>query len=170
MSGRLGASAVEVVHAQGREELPLVAPISGGLFTMGSDSIHEAEAPNPPHLVELSPFWAGIHPVTNAEYRAFTNATGAPPPFMPDAHRFGQPDQPVVGVSYREAQAYGVWAGGSLPTEAQWELCARGFDGRRYPWGDEEPTDGVASFAQDPGDPDIEDALLACRPSGTKGS
>ena len=98
--------------------------------------------------VTLPEFWIDKTPVTNAEYARFVAVTGHRPPkhwegkTPPDELR----DHPVTYVSWHDAVAYGKWAGKRLPTEEEWEKAARGSDGRKYPWGNQQPTSQLCNF------------------------
>jgi len=70
--------------------------------------------------------FVGTTPVTNTQYRAFIDATGFAEPPTWQRPAFRADDAPVTGVNWFEACAFAVWAGGSLPTEADWLAAARG--------------------------------------------
>lgn len=127
--------------------------IPGGSFAMGSDQISEDETPI--HRVRISPFRLAETPVTNRQYALFLEATSHEEPAYWRDRRFSDPEQPVVGVSWDDAQTFCAWLAKhsglavTLPSEAQWELAARGEDGRTYPWGSQPPTPELACFDQD---------------------
>jgi formylglycine-generating enzyme required for sulfatase activity len=122
--------------------------IPAGEFIMGSDSSVDRLAQtdeSPQHRLQITDFYIMRYPVTNAQYRLFMDATGHRPPRFWNKGEYpaDQADHPVVGVSFRDAAAFCLWAAEvtglpiRLPTEAEWEKAARGSDGRIYPWGNE---------------------------------
>lgn len=116
--------------------------IQGGTCLIGSTEDNNW----PVHSVTLKSFWMGRYPVTVAEYAEYIAAGEGTAP--DDWERqLPYPNRPVVYVDWQQASGYCEWAGGCLPTEAEWEYAAR--SGRAevlYPWGCEEPETYKANF------------------------
>jgi len=117
--------------------------VPGGSFTMGSPYNTWGNAPYT-QQVTLNGYWLDKYDVTVAQYCAFCAATGRALPSFPTGYSWtgktGWHDpalqqHPIVNVSWFDAQAYAIWAGMALPTEAQWEFAACGPASLNYPWG-----------------------------------
>jgi formylglycine-generating enzyme required for sulfatase activity len=129
------------MNAQGFPELrrvrdgAVMVQIPEGEFLMGN---LETEGAPLPHTVYVSSFLMDKLPLTVGRFKRFAAATGRPLP--PDPYWGVHDDFPVAFVRWDEAKAYCEWVGGRLPTEAEREKAARGTDGRKFPWGNEEPS------------------------------
>ena len=149
--------------------------VSEGEFTMGTmgtDDVWSDEKPE--HLVYLDWYWMHQTEVTNNLFTAFTKATGYQTkaeqdggfmlwnpetrssdfvefdwahPQGPESDLNGMGEYPVINVNWNDAMSYCQWAGGRLPTEAEWEKAARGTEGFLFPWGNEFNTD-VTTFCE----------------------
>lgn len=117
--------------------------VPGGYFWMGSDEGEVDE--KPVRHVWVDSFFIDRFPVTNAAYGVYLRESGHEKPLYWNDEKCDAPGQPVVGITWAEADAYCEWRSQkehvriTLPTEAQWEKAARGDDKRKYPWGNQPP-------------------------------
>ncbi len=116
--------------------------VPAGLFLMGTQG---GDGPDrPQHQVTLSAFRIDVLEVTQVEYRACVEAGACSMPELLTDDR--EPEHPVTWVTWEQAWDYCAWKGGRLPSEAEWEKAARGEDGRKFPWGEDDPDCTRANF------------------------
>jgi len=132
---------------------PTAVEIPAGTFERGST---RAPDEGPVRSIQLDAFAIDLTEVSLADFEQFARRGWADDKLWStagidwrNAHPGGSGRElraadrhdthPVVGVSWYEAQAYCSWAGGTLPTEAQWERAACGGRQQTYPWGDHRP-------------------------------
>lgn len=127
-----GLGAQQAVRADNGAAMVLV---QAGEFWMGSDDGNDDEKPR--HRIDLDAYSIDRYEVTNGLYKRFMEATGRAAPRHWSHGDLNGVSQPVVGVSWHDADAYCRWVRKRLPTEAEWEKAARGDDGPTYPWGEE---------------------------------
>ncbi|MGI8889276.1 MAG: formylglycine-generating enzyme family protein, partial [Chthoniobacterales bacterium] len=121
--------------------------VPSAVFQMGSVAPEAAPNAQPITQVTLSRFYLSRHPITNAQYEEFD-----PSHVRKRAPGAGE-RHPVVYVSSSDATKFCQWLSSRekkryrLPTEAEWEYAARGADGRKYPWGNQDGRGDLANFA-----------------------
>jgi formylglycine-generating enzyme required for sulfatase activity len=130
--------------------------VAGGKFFMGSDDDLDLE--KPAHHVTLAPYCIDQYEVTVAQYKACSDRGDCKraaienkwegmtkqdaktyDPLCNVREPMARAQHPINCIDWEMAAGYCASRGGRLPTEAEWEFAARGPDGRKYPWGDEEP-------------------------------
>jgi formylglycine-generating enzyme required for sulfatase activity len=124
-------------------DCPEMIVVPAGKFTMGSPETEKGRDKNegPQHGVTIAkPFAASMFDVTFGEWDACA-AHGDCDPHIKDSG-FGRGQQPVINVSWDDAQTYVAWLGRvtgkryRLMTEAEWEYAARASTTTEYYWGD----------------------------------
>ena len=130
------------------QHLPEMVRVPGVRFTMGCDHNVDASCETdevPLHAVTLSSFFIDRTEVSSAAYRSCQAHNQCGPALLdqvasPTAQAF---------ITWDAAKAFCEARGKRLPTEAEWELAARGTDGRIFPWGNDAPTCALANYAPD---------------------
>jgi formylglycine-generating enzyme required for sulfatase activity len=126
--------------------------VNGGTVNLDAFWIDQTEVTN----AMFSLFVAQTGYITGAERNGAAEVNGNPNPVPGADWRhpqgtassiIGLDNHPVVQMSWYSSSAYCKWAGGSLPTEAQWENAARDGDGRLFPWGNDLPKANLLNAA-----------------------
>ncbi len=143
-----GYEPVEVDRGPATEPVadgPEMVPVEGGAHEIGAPAVGFAyDNERPRHTVELDSFRIDRTPVTNGDFIAFMEETGAEAPMYWERDGEGvwvrsamgrtepvDPSLPVVHVSWHEADAFARWAGKRLPTEIEWDAAAAGASRER---------------------------------------
>jgi formylglycine-generating enzyme required for sulfatase activity len=139
MSALLSFLLVAAAHAADPPDWLPVVSVPAGSFTQGCDPARDPLCrPDelPARSVTLSGYRIGRTEVTRGMWARCVDARACRPPI--GAAPVGATDDwPVTLVGKDDAAGFCAWAGGRLPTEAEWEKAARGAtDARPYPWGD----------------------------------
>ncbi len=117
-----------------------MALVPAGEFLYGGDELY---VPNGEVVQRLSlpAFYMDKYEVTVSRYANFLQVSKRKQPeYWNQASQMRAGSRPVIGVDWYDADAYCRHYGKRLPTGQEWEKAARGTDGRKYPWGNDEPS------------------------------
>ena len=121
--------------------------VLGGVFPMGCASTDMAcNSDETSHMVTLSDYSIDETEVTQAAWDQCIRASVCVAPPCSSWQPSTKGNWPVTCVNRDEAASYCAWMGRRLPTEAEWEIAARGTMGDIYPWGMTDPDCTVANF------------------------